>query len=207
MECPNHPIHKTLHEVLSSNSPFINLLITALEDHGCKVAIKALRCDWAENIRAAYMSQSKSIVVCSQVFDNLSRSQSRKQLEYLIAHELVHAFDDCRAHIDFHDNHNHLMCTEIRAASLSGECMMKNNKLNVFLEKFTGLHKHCIKKSAMRSFSAMHPSCSKEAVLNVVNQVFQSCYNDYTPFDRVVLTEKQAKLAYKAYMTQYRYNM
>ena len=207
MECPNHPVHENLRHVLSSKSPFIDLLTTALDDHGCRVTIKALRCDWPENIRAAYISQSKSIVVCSQAFDNLSRRQSRKQLEYLITHELVHAFDDCRAKVDFHGNHEHLMCTEVRAASLSGECMLKNNKLGVLLEKFTGFHEHCVKKSAIRSFMAMHPACGKEVALDVFNRVFHSCYNDFTPFDRVVLTDRQAKLAYRAYMTQYRYKL
>ena len=101
----------------------------------------------------------------------------------------------------------HLMCTEVRAASLSGECMLKNNKLGVLLEKFTGFHEHCVKKSAIRSFMAMHPACGKEVALDVFNRVFHSCYNDFTPFDRVVLTDRQAKLAYRAYMTQYRYKL
>jgi inner membrane protease ATP23 len=38
-----------------------------------------------------------------------------------LTHELVHTLDYCRAEIDW-DNLDHLACTEVRAANLSGEC-------------------------------------------------------------------------------------
>ena len=38
-----------------------------------------------------------------------------------LTHELVHTLDYCRAELDWNNIH-HLACTEIRAASLSGEC-------------------------------------------------------------------------------------
>ena len=38
-----------------------------------------------------------------------------------LTHELIHTLDYCRAEIDW-NNLDHLACTEIRAANLSGEC-------------------------------------------------------------------------------------
>jgi len=38
-----------------------------------------------------------------------------------VAHELVHAFDSCRAALDARDC-AHVACTEVRAANLSGDC-------------------------------------------------------------------------------------
>lgn len=38
-----------------------------------------------------------------------------------LTHELIHSYDYCRAHVDWSDD-KHLACSEIRAASLSGEC-------------------------------------------------------------------------------------
>lgn len=43
------------------------------------------------------------------------------QFRRILAHELVHAFDFARAKIDT-ANIDHIACTEIRAANLSGEC-------------------------------------------------------------------------------------
>ncbi len=39
----------------------------------------------------------------------------------VLTHELIHVYDDCRANVDW-DNLQHVACSEIRAASLSGEC-------------------------------------------------------------------------------------
>ncbi len=61
----------------------------------------------------------------------------------VITHELIHAFDDCRAKVDFKDI-RHLACTEvgfvsiqnslsqIRAASLSGDCFFTEEFFNRF---------------------------------------------------------------------------
>ena len=42
-------------------------------------------------------------------------------MDETLTHELVHSYDHCRAHVDWKDL-KHLACSEIRAASLSGEC-------------------------------------------------------------------------------------
>jgi inner membrane protease ATP23 len=40
-----------------------------------------------------------------------------------LTHELVHAYDHCRAYVDW-TNCVHHACSEVRAANLSGDCKM-----------------------------------------------------------------------------------
>ncbi len=42
----------------------------------------------------------------------------------VLAHELIHVFDECRANVDW-NNLNHHACSEVRAANLSGDCWWK----------------------------------------------------------------------------------
>jgi inner membrane protease ATP23 len=56
----------------------------------------------------------------------------------VLTHELIHTYDNCRAHVDW-SNDEHVACTEIRAASLSGECFFW--KENFARLKF-GIKKH-----------------------------------------------------------------
>ena len=53
-----------------------------------------------------------------------NRLTSFKQFETVLTHELLHAFDHCRAEIDPF-NLRHHACMEVRAASLSGDCEFK----------------------------------------------------------------------------------
>lgn len=55
------------------------------------------------------------VVVCQD------RLFSETEFKNVMMHELIHAFDDCRAHMDV-TNCDHHACTEIRASKLSGEC-------------------------------------------------------------------------------------
>ena len=48
--------------------------------------------------------------------------QTRTEMENLLAHELIHAYDDCtRRKMDWMDVRHHA-CSEVRAANLSGDC-------------------------------------------------------------------------------------
>lgn len=46
---------------------------------------------------------------------------SQGHMNETLTHELVHSYDYCRAQLDW-ANLQHLACTEVRAANLSGEC-------------------------------------------------------------------------------------
>ena len=61
---------------------------------------------------------------CGQTLMCGNRLTSFKQFETVLTHELLHAFDHCRAEVDPFDLRHHA-CMEVRAASLSGDCEFK----------------------------------------------------------------------------------
>lgn len=107
----------------------------------------------------------------------------QQEVNHALTHELLHAYDHCRgANIDWH-NCNHHACSEIRAASLSGDCNWKQELLrgNYGIRK---QHQVCVKRRAELSLS-MNPSCQGLRGKMAVDAVFDSCYQDTAPFDRI----------------------
>ena len=126
-----------------------------------------------------------------------------------IAHELIHAYDQCRAKMDY-QNIEHLACTEIRAAALSGDCDIaaEFDRGNFNLK---GQHQACVKRRAIaaimtgvqdQSEMSNTPQISQrkeedketkkilikrplvdevEATL-AVERVWSECYKDTNPF-------------------------
>lgn len=119
-----------------------------------------------------------SILLCS------NRIYSRAHLEDTLSHEMVHWFDHCRFLVDW-TNLRHHACSEIRAASLSGDCR--------FMREFTrrqygfkAQHQTCVKRRAVLSVLA-NPACNNDRAKaeSVVDEVFTSCFGDTRPFDEV----------------------
>jgi len=77
-----------------------------------------------------------------------------------------------------------LIMLQIRASNLSGECKWNQE----FLRGNMGLHKQqqeCVRRRATLSV-AMNPNCADEATAQqAVQQVWERCYRDSAPFDRV----------------------
>ena len=71
---------------------------------------------------------------------------------------------------------------QVRAASLSGDCNAKQewSRGNFGIK---GQHRICIRRRAEISV-AMNPYCKGRA-RDAVNRVFDSCYKDTAPFDRI----------------------
>jgi inner membrane protease ATP23 len=87
-------------------------------------------------------------------------------LPSIVAHELVHAFDWCRARVD---RCEHLACTEVRAANLSGECD-------------GGERGACVRRSAEASVRA-HGGCeARGGAAAGVAAVWAACMADRAPF-------------------------
>ena len=76
-----------------------------------KIRLSSLSCGFSP---AGFDPDAKEVILCE---DNLT---SQNQLNRILTHELIHAFDVCRAHYD-NNNLEHLACSEVRAANLSGE--------------------------------------------------------------------------------------
>ncbi len=78
----------------------------------------------------------------------------------------------------------HHTCSEVRAASLSGDC-------NWFFEALRGnfglkkQHQECVRRRAKLSI-AMNPACGdNDQQLKAVDDCFEKCFADTAPFDRI----------------------
>ncbi|XP_057437414.1 mitochondrial inner membrane protease ATP23-like isoform X3 [Lotus japonicus] len=164
-------IHKSL------QSPTVKSLREHMDKAGCPVRdnfFMAVNCN--QGTAGGYI-QGEGIVVCS---DQIG---SQDEVNQVIMHELIHAFDDCRAaNLDWL-NCAHHACSEIRANHLSGDCHYKRELLRGFW-KVKGHEQECIKRRAMTSVS-YNPSCSGAAAAKeAVEAVWDVCYNDTEPFER-----------------------
>ncbi|GAC77528.1 ku70-binding protein [Moesziomyces antarcticus T-34] len=127
-------------------------------------------------------TSGSSILLCS------NQIMSKAHLEDTLAHEMVHWFDHCRFLVDW-SNLRHHACSEIRAASLSGDC----NWAREWQRRNYGFklqHQKCVKRRAVISILA-NPACNgdKEKAERTVDEVFDSCFRDTRPFDEVGSTK------------------
>jgi inner membrane protease ATP23 len=105
-----------------------------------------------------------------------------KHANTILAHELIHAIDMCRAKMDPLRNCMQLACTEIRAENLSGECNMSWEFLRAKLDSYMGHGQDCVRRRAIDSVRA-NPNCTDKAEL-FVDAAMERCYADTFPFDR-----------------------
>ena len=121
----------------------------------------------------------KGVVICE---DNVEEFKiAPEHVQRTVLHELIHAYDTCRAKVDCNDCHQ-LACTEIRAALLSGDCDMFNEwRRRNF--GFKGQGAACVKRRAELSVIA-NPNCAGEKGKAAVEAVFDTCYADTAPFEQ-----------------------
>jgi inner membrane protease ATP23 len=106
----------------------------------------------------------------------------QKHANTILAHELIHAIDMCRAKMDPLHNCMQLACTEIRAENLSGECNMSWELLRGKMNKYFGHGQECVRRRAIDSVKA-NPNCTKNAEV-YVDAAMERCYKDTFPFER-----------------------
>nr|XP_039264185.1 mitochondrial inner membrane protease ATP23 homolog [Styela clava]XP_039264192.1 mitochondrial inner membrane protease ATP23 homolog [Styela clava]XP_039264200.1 mitochondrial inner membrane protease ATP23 homolog [Styela clava] len=201
-----------LDAVLSEKNerPSLKLMMRAMKDAGCavipKVHIVIEKCN-AFHGYGGFDSSNNEIVLCEEKFGSIAWSEPKQFMDTILTHELIHAFDHCRANVDFYNNPRHSMCSEIRAAALSGQCTISKKPGAAVLGGVKKYHQRCVKTQAMNSFKALHPNWSEKDSKNLLDSLFSICYYDTEPFDRVPLTNEQAFLSYKAYISRNRYHV
>ncbi|XP_009466995.1 PREDICTED: mitochondrial inner membrane protease ATP23 homolog isoform X2 [Nipponia nippon] len=121
-------------------------------------------------VSGGFDSATSQIVLCQ----NNIRHQSH--MNRVVTHELIHAFDHCRAHVDWFKNVKHLACSET-----------------------------CVRDRAIRSILAVR-KVSKETAEKAVDEVFDACFNDLEPFGRIPHSKADAKRAYRDFQNRDRYN-
>lgn len=156
--------------------PVVRFMVEALEKAGCPVPPNAFQCaPSCTDSNKGSLTLGKGIKLCSNYLVTTS------SVHTTMVHELIHAFDHCRAKVDW-TNLQHHACSEIRAASLSGDCNAMQEWSRGHLS-IASQHKACVRRRAQLSVEA-NPYCpSEDAARLAVNAVFDSCYDDTAPFD------------------------
>uniref|UniRef100_A0A147A4M9 Mitochondrial inner membrane protease ATP23 n=1 Tax=Fundulus heteroclitus TaxID=8078 RepID=A0A147A4M9_FUNHE len=180
-------------------SPYAQLLLSAMKSSGCEVfRDRHFSCEDCDGtVSGGFDAASSQIVLCQ------NNIHQQSHMNRVVTHELIHAFDHCRAHVDWFNNFRHLACSEIRAANLSGDCAFRTE-----LSRFNfGLKEHqqeCVRSRALRSIQAVR-KISREEAQKIVDEVFPSCFNDHAPFGRIPHGKKDAKFAYREFVKRDRY--
>ena len=171
---------KRLEMAMAQSRP-VRRLVDGIEALGCQIPPDFLVCrqcppgisgGFAVRDPAAPGAYKPQIVMCE------NGMLEKETFEHTVIHELVHAYDQCRAKIDW-SNCLHHACTEVRASALSGEC-------NLLHEIFRGNtkirngHQECVRRRAEKSV-AMNSYC-KDMAADAVDAVFKQCLDDSSPF-------------------------
>uniref|UniRef100_A0A0D9W6B9 Mitochondrial inner membrane protease ATP23 n=1 Tax=Leersia perrieri TaxID=77586 RepID=A0A0D9W6B9_9ORYZ len=156
--------------------PTVRFMREQMEKVGCPMPpgmIRAAEC--GTHTHTGNYSSGKGIKVCC---DEILHQED---IDRLLIHELIHAYDDCvTKNIDW-KNCAHHACSEIRANHLSGDCHYKRELLRGFM-KIRGQEQECVKRRTLMSLDA-NPYCSGVAK-DAMDAVWNICYNDTRPFDR-----------------------
>ncbi|KAI5063403.1 hypothetical protein GOP47_0022299 [Adiantum capillus-veneris] len=159
----------------------VKFLLESHEKAGCPIVrkfFKAVNCGEGMAAAGGYQ-EKKGITVCS------NRIILQDEVDQTLIHELIHSYDQCRAkNVDW-TNCAHHACSEIRAGNLSGDCHFKRELLRGYFE-ICKHHQSCVRRRVMKSL-ALNPYCPKSALEKerVMDEVWDICYKDTKPFDRV----------------------
>ncbi|XP_060226961.1 mitochondrial inner membrane protease ATP23 homolog isoform X2 [Meriones unguiculatus] len=93
--------------------------------------------------------------------------------------------------------------SQIRAASLSGDCSLMNEILR-FRFGLKQHHQTCVRDRAVLSILAVR-NISREEAQKAVDEVFQSCFNDREPFGRIPHNKTYARYAHRDFQDRDRY--
>ena len=167
----------------------VRFLVEALEKIGCPLPEDYIRCEHCDSESACRGGfgpfgdeGSTGIVICQNGIDDVGGG-GQSAVDVTLAHELIHAYDHARTKIDWTLGTHHA-CSEIRAASLSGDCDFRREwDRHGGLKNIRAQHQACVKRRAILSVSA-NPNCTEEEAKEAVEKVFNDCYKDPDPFDK-----------------------
>ena len=170
-----------LEKALEDNT--VKFMLERMENLGCAIPSNFVRCETceSESIIGHFdpLSQKKGVKLCEDVLEKFP-VLGQRHVTRTVVHELVHAYDHCRAKVDWLNCYHHA-CSEIRAAHLSGDCYIQEevSRGNFSLK---GQGYACVRRRAELSL-ANNPKCAKVAQ-EAVNHVFDMCVKDTSPFIR-----------------------
>ncbi|KAG7192786.1 Mitochondrial inner membrane protease atp23 [Scheffersomyces spartinae] len=158
-------------------SPLVRFMIDQLKRVG-DGEVPEIKCLDCNDLKGGGFHPQEGILLCANWL------KDKWQLEDVLTHELVHAYDYKVFAVDL-NNLKHHACTEIRASMLSGECRVLNEIRKTGLANFSTKFQSCVRRRAVLSVTA-NPKCKDAAEAEaVVGHVWNSCFNDTRPFERV----------------------
>lgn len=159
-------------------SPTVRFMSEQISKVGGNINASNIVCDKCDEMKSGGFHPKLGILLCQ------NKIYGKWHLEDTLAHEMVHAYDECRFNVDWSDLRHHA-CSEIRASTLSGECRMMNQIVRNGIFMFSKGLQNCVRRRATLSVRA-NPNCqSDEQAAKVVNEVFDSCFSDTRPFDEI----------------------
>ncbi|KAK9819366.1 hypothetical protein WJX81_004118 [Elliptochloris bilobata] len=156
--------------------PTVKFMVDKLEEAGCSTGRNFFRIEKCSVQVGGGFRPPDGVVICH---NHLS---SQEEVSHALTHELIHAYDHCRSRDLDWTNCEHHACSEVRSASLSGDCHYKL-ELARGNWRFKGQHQRCVRRRAELSV-AMNPHCSLTAKA-AVDSAFERCFADTAPFDRI----------------------
>lgn len=146
---------------------------------GHRLVIRACPPNLAGGFSPAESRQQSGVLICA------NRMGSKSHLEDTLAHEMIHWWDHCRFKVDWSDLRQHA-CSEVRAASLSGDCRFGREVLQRGQWGFTKQHQACVRRRAVLSLKGRPDIAGRgEEAERIVDEVFDKCFSDTRPFDEV----------------------
>ncbi|KAL0481575.1 mitochondrial inner membrane protease ATP23, partial [Acrasis kona] len=122
-----------------------------------------------------HLLDKPGIIICEDVLHKYGSMNSENNL----VHELIHAYDDCRAIMNWADC-DQIACTEIRASALSGECRSMYEQLRGHYN-VKGQLMNCVRRRA--TLSLKHSRyCQDQDCEEIVDRQFDKCFADLEPF-------------------------
>ncbi|KAJ4400274.1 Mitochondrial inner membrane protease atp23 [Didymella pomorum] len=165
-------------EYLLQYSPIIRFLSDEVYKLGGDLNKDNILCRMCTSEQSGGFSLNHGILLCANKFRN------RGHQEDTMAHEMVHAWDHLKWKVEA-DNLRHQACLEIRASTLSGECRFTREFFTRNQWSITEQLQACVRRRAELSMQA-RPQIKDEAhAKKIVNEVWDSCFNDTRPFDEI----------------------
>lgn len=160
----------------------VRFISAAMKMKGCAVPPSYFRCAVAStNEAAGQLEHGKDGRTQITLFANCVGT--KRKAHNTMRHELLHAYDYCRARVDWRNLFHHA-CTEVRAANLSGDCDFGDEARRGRI-LFKNHHRDCVRRRAVLSVAANKACLGTAQAEEAVEKVFDLCYADLEPFGSV----------------------
>ncbi|RKP04153.1 hypothetical protein CXG81DRAFT_8670 [Caulochytrium protostelioides] len=167
---------------LLQSSPIVRFMRDELARAGCPFPPGLFRCQPCDAGAPAAIAggfvPTQGIVLCQETLVN------RDHMEDTMAHELIHAFDQCTTRVDW-SQCAHLACSEIRAANLSGDCKFGRELKRGNWALAAKHHQACVKRRAILSLQNAKNCAEGHVAEEAVRHVWPHCFPDTAPFDEI----------------------